>query len=203
MATQYLKSGGLLLTSLLTGCASSPYPLDQYDEIQSTTVLEAPAPDPAAAARLDRTQVARGRYLVGMIGCGACHTDGAIVGTPNPARLLAGSRTGIAYTNPMKDKHPGVVYPPNLTPDPATGLGKWSDAQIAAAIRHGAKDGEYGRLIVMSWPLYQRMSNEDVDAIVAYLRSIPPVQHRVPDSVPPGRKAPAPFVHFGVYRSKG
>lgn len=193
---------GASLVVVLAGCASSQYPLDEYEEVQSATVLEAPAPDPAALRRFDAAQVSRGKYLVEMIGCGACHTDGAIVGEPKAARQLAGSRIGIAYTNPLKNKHPGVVYPPNLTPDPATGLGKWSDEQIVAAIRSGKRQLGPGHLIVMSWPLYQRMSDEDVSSVVAYLRSIPPVQHRVPDSVLPGKQAPAPFVHFGVYLSK-
>ena len=53
----------------------------------------------------------------------------------------------------------------------------------------------------MSWPLYQGMSDEDVNAIVAYLRSIPPVKHEVPAAVTPGTKAPSEYVHFGLYRS--
>jgi hypothetical protein len=53
----------------------------------------------------------------------------------------------------------------------------------------------------MSWPLFQGMSDADVDSIVAYLRSIPPVKHEVPASVTPGTRAPSSYVHFGVYRA--
>jgi len=87
------------------------------------------------------------------------------------------------------------------TPEPGTGLGTWTDEQIAAAIRSGARQHGSGRLIVMSWPLYRGMSDADVNSIVAYLRSIPPVEHKVPTAVTPGTKAPAPYVHFSVYRS--
>ena len=117
------------------------------------------------------------------------------------ARLLAGSHLGIAYTNPFRDALPGVAYPSNLTPDPRTGLGNWSDAQIAAAIRSGELASDPGHLMVMPWPLYQRMSEEDVKAIVAYLRSIPAIQHPVPKRVAPGTSATTPYVYFGVFRS--
>ena len=53
----------------------------------------------------------------------------------------------------------------------------------------------------MSWPLYQGMSDADVNSIVAYLRSIPAVEHQVPNAVAPGTKAPSTYVHFGLYRS--
>jgi mono/diheme cytochrome c family protein len=95
-----------------------------------------------------------------------------------------------------------VVFAPNLTPDLATGLGKWSDEQVAAAIRTGARQHGSGRLTVMSWPLYRQMSDADVTAIVAYLRAIPPVVHKVPAAVTPGTPTRAPYVHFGVYRSQ-
>jgi len=165
------------------------------------TVLQTPQPRPDALGGPNTAHIKHGRYLVELIGCGACHTDGAIIGEPNAGRLLAGSRVGIAYTSPLRDKYPGVVYPPNLTPDPATGLGTWTDEQIAAAIRAGARQHGSEKLIVMSWPLYQGMSDADVNSIVAYLRSIPAIEHKVPNAVDPGTKAPSAYVHFGLYRS--
>jgi mono/diheme cytochrome c family protein len=120
--------------ALLNGCGSIAYPLEHYEAVYTKTALETPAPDPATLSHLDAAHVNRGRYLVEIAGCGACHTDGALIGEPSAARLLAGSHLGIAYTNPFRDTFPGVAYPSNLTPDPRTGLGNWSDAQIAAAI---------------------------------------------------------------------
>jgi mono/diheme cytochrome c family protein len=172
------------------------------EEVTPVTAVQTPAPSQTALAGPKAEQIKRGRYLVELIGCGACHTDGAIVGEPNRARLLAGSDIGIAYTSPLQDEHPGVAYAANLTPDTKTGLGNWTDEQIAAAIRTGVTQHGRGRLMVMSWPLYAHMSDDDVYSIVAYLRSIPAVEHRVPAGVAPGTKAPAPYVHFGVYRSK-
>jgi mono/diheme cytochrome c family protein len=192
--------GVSMLTVLLSGCPSVAYPLKNYEAVYTKPALETPAPDPAALSQLDAARVEHGRYLVEIAGCGGCHTDGALIGEPNSARLLAGSRLGIAYTDPFGRTTPGIAYPSNLTPDPGTGLGSWSDAQIAASIRSGLTPGT-GHLTVMSWPLYQRMSDDDVNAIVTYLRSIPAIEHQVPKRVAPGAKATTPYVYFGVFRS--
>jgi hypothetical protein len=124
------------------------------------------------------------------------------VGDPDFDKSLGGSSIGIAYTNPLGEKNPGIIYPSNITPDTDTGIGNWTDAQIANAIRAGI--GRHGsrRLASMPWRGYARISDDDVTAIVGYLRSIAPVDHQVPDEVEPGRRASHSFVYFGVYRSK-
>jgi mono/diheme cytochrome c family protein len=196
----------------LGGCASIIYPLPHYEAAYTKPGLPSPDPRPDAVTQPDAARVARGRYLVDITGCAGCHTDRALVGEPNPAAALAGSEMGIAYTDPALGGFPGIVYPSNLTPDPATGLGRWSGAQIAAAIRTGTAgtagtagaagaDAASGHLAVMSWPLYAHLTDDDVNAIVAYLRAIPPVVHPVPERVPPGTRAHTPYVYFGVYRS--
>ena len=88
------------------------------------------------------------------------------------------------------------------TPDIETGIGAWSDQQIGDAIRAGI--GRHGnrRISVMPWQGYARISDSDIEAIVAYLRSIEPVKHAVPDEVMPGEEATSPFVYFGVYESR-
>jgi mono/diheme cytochrome c family protein len=185
--------------ALLAACATQD-PLAGYEELTPTTMMEAPAPGETRGAATTE-EVAHGRYLVELLGCGACHTDGALIGDPRMDRRLAGSDIGIAYTSPAHDPRPGVAYPRNLTPDRATGLGAWSDEQIVQAIRGGLNRHGIGRLLVMPWGAYSKMTDVDVHAIVAYLRSLPPVSHRVPDSIPPGEAAPGPYVHFGTYRS--
>ena len=115
---------------------------------------------------------------------------------------LAGSQTGIAWTNPLETEHPGIVFPPNITPDDKTGIGRLTDAQVANAIRAGSASHGNRRLRTMPWQGYARLTDDDVDAIVAYLRSIPAVEHRVPSEVAPGNKTSKPFVYFGVYRNR-
>ncbi len=193
-----------LLALGLTGCAAdTPYdPLEDYVEVEAVTILDAPSAKPGRYAPEYAGQVERGEYLVELLGCGACHTDGALLGAPNPELSLAGSRTGIAWSNPLGDANPGVIYPPNITSDVETGLGGWSDREIANAIRFGAGRHGTGGMRVMPWPGYARMTEDDLAAMVAYLRSVEPISHRVPDTVEPGRRATEPFVYFGIYQRR-
>lgn len=201
-----VKHGGLLLilACLVSACAtetSNDLLLD-YDEVHATTVLDAPSSKPGTYAPKNRAVVERGEYLVELLGCGLCHTNGALVGDPDIDHPLAGSMIGIAYANPLGVRNPGVVYPSNITPDTATGIGDWTDRQIADAIRAGI--GRHGnrRLATMPWRGYSKLSDDDVTAIVRYLRTIDAVENRVPDEVQPGKRASHPFVYFGIYRSK-
>ncbi len=189
---------------LLAACASETPSglLQDYEEVDAKTILDAPSATPGTYAPARRGLVARGEYMVELLGCGACHTDGALAGDPDFDRSLAGSRTGIAYTDPLGVKNPGVIYPSNITPDDETGIGTWTDQQIANAIRAGIGRHAGRRIAWMPWQGYARISDDDVDAIVSYLRSIKPVRHKVPDEVEPGRPARNPYVYFGVYRSK-
>lgn len=195
-------AAGFIVVFALCACAAPYDPLDDYEALESTTILEAPEAQPGNFAPANKQQVDHGKYMVELLGCGTCHTAGALEGSPDLRRALAGSSVGIAYTNPLEHQYPGVVYPSNITPDVETGIGGMSDQQIANAIRSGV--GRHGgrSLSVMPWQGYARMSEEDIVAIVAYLRSIKPIRYEVPASVPPGTRATAPYVHFGVYRNK-
>ena len=164
--------------------------------------MEAPAPANERSDTLDSVQVKKGKYLVELLGCGSCHTDGALFGEPDYNRRLAGSNIGIAYSNPLQQKNPGIVYPANLTPDPDTGLGSWTEDELVSMIISGIDKHGRQQLSVMPWPSYTRLRSEDALAIITYLRSLAPIRHRVPENVRPGRKALAPYVHFGVYRNK-
>jgi len=194
----------IVLTSLVGACATEAPSdlLDDYEEVDATTILDAPSAKPGTYSPQNRDAVERGEYLVELLGCGSCHTDGALIGDANFDRSLAGSKTGIAYTNPLGDNNPGIIYPANITPDVDTGIGGWTDTQIANAIRAGI--GRHGsrRLASMPWQGYAKMSDDDVDAVVRYLRSIEAVSHQIPEEVAPGERASHPFVYFGVYRSK-
>ncbi len=194
----------LLSIFLLFGCVSDGpgNGSANYEELDTATMIDAPDPVSGTFHPGDRDKVERGAYLIELLGCGSCHTNGAFDGAPELDKALAGSNTGIAFSNPVGDRYPGVIYPSNITPDPKTGIGDWSDRQIANAIRAGI--GRHGgrRIVSMPWQGYSKLTDDDVDAMVSYLRSIKPIRNTVPAEVSPGRRATAPYVYFGVYRSK-
>ena len=120
----------------------------------------------------DATVMERGRYVIEIAAaCGICHTTRGADGQLLPNMKLAGGRV-------IADRGFRAVVP-NITPDPDTGIGRWSDAEIAAAIRDGRRPD--GTLIgpVMPIALYRGLSDHDLMAMVAYLRAVPPVQHAV------------------------
>ena len=190
----------LLCSLLLAACQSGYNPLDDYEELDPATIFDNPEPLPSQTYTPE--QLEHGRYMVRMLGCGSCHTDGALVGAPVMSRQLAGSETGIAYTSPFVDRNPGVVFPPNLTPDMETGLGSWTMNRLVDMIRLGTSSHGGTSLPVMPWPAFAGITDEDALAIAAYLKSLPPVRHQVPARVRPGQRTSASFVHFGVYQSR-
>ncbi len=110
-----------------------------------------------------------GAYLAGPLGhCLECHTPMLADGSRDMARAGAG---GLPVPGPLGD-----VVPPNLTPDRETGLGDWTDGEIRRAITQGmARDGR--KLSPpMAFAYYARMTPRDLDAIIAYLRSLKPVR---------------------------
>jgi mono/diheme cytochrome c family protein len=106
---------------------------------------------------------ARGAYLLRAGGCVACHTD-LKGGGPE----LAGGR---ALGTPF-----GTFYSPNITPDPETGTGAWSEGDFARALRMGVSPAGEHYFPVFPYPSYTRMSDGDVRDLWAYLRSLPPVR---------------------------
>jgi mono/diheme cytochrome c family protein/uncharacterized protein YjiS (DUF1127 family) len=132
-------------------------------------------------------QIKRGKYLVALGGCNDCHTPGYFFGKPDMARFLGGSEVGFEIPNL------GVFHGPNLTPDQETGLGKWSSADIVTAITTGQRPD--GRLLapIMPWHAFANLTGEDVRAIVAFLKSLPPIKNKVPGLFGP-REKPISFV---------
>ena len=137
-----------------------------------------------ASAPTEAERIARGKYLTIVGGCIDCHTPGTLYGAQDTTRELSGSELG--WEGPW-----GVTYARNLTPDPETGLGKYTAQQIVDAIDSGKRLDGSPMMPPMPWPNYSQMSDEDLQAVAAYLVSLPPVKHKVPDRLSPGTKAPA------------
>jgi len=142
----------------------------------------------SAAALAADPRLERGEYLAKIMDCGGCHTPGALKGQPDQARYLAGSDVGFELPGL------GIFYPPNLTGDVATGLGAWTDQEVAAAVRTGMRPD--GRMLVpvMPYHAYSALTDDDARALAAFLKSLPPVAHKAPDLTGPGEPAPAPYL---------
>lgn len=126
--------------------------------------------------------VARGDYLVNHVAaCGDCHTPRKKDGSPDTSKLLAGSPGLFKVAGVGPDGGTGVVSPPNLTPDKTTGLGNWTDDEIKNAFLNGIDDQGKALYPIMPYFVFHNMSAKDADAIVAYLRSIPAVNNKIPE----------------------
>ena len=157
---------------------------------------------PAAAA----SAVARGRYIVESFGCTDCHTP-LVMSDRGPVRDLARAFSGHPDTvslPPAPTLPPGpwnvtvsdtmtawsgpwgTSFTANLTPDPETGLGTWDADTFVKAIRTGLHMGR-GRRILPPMPVEQisNLTDDDLRAVFAFLRSVPAVKNRVPEPIPP------------------
>jgi mono/diheme cytochrome c family protein len=138
----------------------------------SAAPLEVPEPDAAELAALRE----RGEYLFHLAGCSGCHTQAH-------GPLLAG---GGALETPF-----GTFYAPNITPDLATGIGRWRAVDLVRALRDGRAPDGHAYLPVFPYPSYTHLHRKDMLAIYAYLRSVPTV-------VRPRRPAAAWYWRGGV-----
>jgi mono/diheme cytochrome c family protein len=121
------------------------------------------------------TPVERGAYLVNTImTCNNCHTPMGPNG-PQFDKALSG---GLTFDEP-----PFKVTASNITPDKETGIGTWSDADIKRTLRTGVRPNGVALAAVMPSGFYGIITDGDMDAIVAYLRSIKLVSNKVPDPV--------------------
>ena len=129
----------------------------------------------AAMAAPDAATLARGKYLVeGVVACGNCHIARGAQGEPLFDKGLSG---GMAFDDPAFN-----AVAPNITPDMETGIGKWTDAQLAKAIREGIRPDKSVIGPPMPIEFYRHFSDRDLAAIIAYLRAQPPVKNMVAKS---------------------
>jgi mono/diheme cytochrome c family protein len=145
----------------------------------------------------DNPQVERGRYLVTLGVCHDCHTPKGPDGRPRLDRFLSGHPEGdppvpavqgiasMALTLTSFSGPWGTSFTRNLTPDNSTGLGRWSEQDFIKVLRTGIRlNGEPLRP-PMPWEWYSQLTDDDLKAIFAYLRTIPPISNEVPEDLPP------------------
>lgn len=132
-----------------------------------------PAPNPA-------NQVAYGEYVMRLGHCWECHSSKGMSPTDSDEKDFM---AGYDEPDPILEKVIGKIYMRNLTPDPETGLGKYSADQIKQAIRNGTLLSGKKMAAPMSImiPHFSGMSDQDLDALVAFLKSLKPVKNKIPD----------------------
>lgn len=169
-------------------------------------IAASPGEKGASASNADRIE--RGRYLVELSGCNDCHSP-KVMSPKGPAlhplKLLSGHQADaklpevprnvlnakgwIAMTNSDMTAWAGpwgISFAANLTSDPATGIGGWTEQLFITTMRTGKHHGT-GRQILppMPWENYAKASDQDLKDIFAYLKSVPPVRNLVPQPIPP------------------
>jgi hypothetical protein len=169
-------------------------------------------PKPAGQSNVAARRLERGKYLVTIMYCNDCHTPfkmGPKGPEPDMSRMLSGHPEGMKLPPPPKPSGPwvvsfigtntafagpwGISYSANLTPDKNTGIGGgvWSEEVFLKALKTGKHFGVSRDIQPpMPWPWIGQATDEDLKAIFAYLKSIPPIANHVPDYEPPAPAAP-------------
>lgn len=142
--------------------------------------IRKPAQRAASTEKVGATpeRIARGQYLVHHVAlCVDCHSERTLAyGLPMKA-----NRIGVGgFVWDEKSHFPGTLAAANLTPDPDTGLGKWSDGEILRAIREGVDRDGNALFPLMPYGHYRALSDDDGKAIVAYLRTLAPQRYERP-----------------------
>jgi mono/diheme cytochrome c family protein len=190
----------LLLAALVAACTSdatrgdqdagAPFDAERPDHV--TTVgppdsggSEVGAPRPGRYDPFpslfdgELTPVRHGEYLARHIaGCVDCHSPKRPDGSVDEALLLSGVED--VFDLAPDDDGVGAIHSRNLTPHPSTGLGGWSDVQVARAITMGTSRGDAPIHPTMPYWAFALMSDDDVADVVAYLRSVPPIDRGIP-----------------------
>ena len=154
---------------------------------------------------LAQTPVERGKYLVNTImTCQNCHTPKGERGAPILERDLS---SGLSWDEP-----PFKVTASNITQDKETGIGSWTDEQIKTALRKGARPNGVHLAAIMPSDFYEILTDNDLNAIVAYLRTVKPVKQETPTPeyrialprhIPPGAEKPFTEADMGDKVKKG
>ena len=137
-------------------------------------VVLGPKARPVTAQTFERTEArrARGEYLVeNVVGCFHCHSEHDLT---NPAAPVKAGMKGAGWQMPIPEL--GTVIAPNITQDVETGIGGWTDDEIARAIQEGVNKSGQALFPVMPYLNFRNIDDEDLASIVVYMRTVPAVK---------------------------
>ena len=142
--------------------------------------VKKPAMRPASTEKIEATpeRLARGQYLtLHVTDCLGCHSDHHFDRFAIPIKAGTEGEGGFPFDKTLGV--PGLVQAQNISSDPGTGIGSWTDGEVMRAVREGVnRDGE-AMFPMMPYQEYRHLSDEDLMSIVAYLRTLAPVEHAV------------------------
>lgn len=118
--------------------------------------------------------IARGKYLVSALGCASCHSP---VDDSRPGDFPKEEMKFSGRVFPAEMGLPGTVVAPNISPDPETGIGKWTDGEVLRALREGVSRDGHPLFPFMNYPGYRKLPESDLLAMIAYLRTQRPIRH--------------------------
>jgi mono/diheme cytochrome c family protein len=123
-------------------------------------------------------RIERGKYLFHHVAdCAGCHSPR----DPSKFSMVHDpGRTGAGFVFPAELGFPGKIVGPNITPDPETGIGAWTDGEKIRAIREGVSRDGRALFSLMPFQYFATLSDEDIYSLVAYLNSLPPVKNALP-----------------------
>lgn len=122
-------------------------------------------------------RIERGRYIfTSLADCDGCHSQHDYTKLGGP---VAGAARGSGQQMPLQDL-PGRIIASNITPDAETGIGSWTDGEKIRAIREGISRDGHMLFPIMPYPNFRYMSDYDVESLVAYLDTLPPVRNPLP-----------------------
>lgn len=139
-----------------------------------------PAVAPAGKVKVEMSpeRIERGRYLFETVAdCSGCHSTRDYTKFAGP---LVEATRGSGFAWPEELGFPGRVFSPNITPDPETGIGNWTDGEKIRAIREGVSRDGRALFSFMPYTHFAKMSDDDVHSVVAYMNSLAPVRKAQP-----------------------
>jgi mono/diheme cytochrome c family protein len=159
---------GLVLLIVLAAAGAAVFFYALHPKSRAAPDVKAPSTPEA---------IARGSYLANhVLGCVGCHTP---IDETRPGDAIVADKL-LSGREFVGDLLPGRLVGPNLTPDQQTGVGLWTDGELMRAIREGVDRNGHALFPIMPYTHFRRLPDDDTLAIIAYLRSVPPIARELP-----------------------
>lgn len=146
--------------------------------------------------------IAKGDYLANHVAaCIHCHSTRDFSKFSGPVVPGTEGGGGLVFDNKLIDVIPGTLYGRNITPDPETGIGSWTDDEIIRAVTQGINKKGDTLFPIMPYASFNRMAKEDLLSIIAYIRTLKPIKNKVPDRklmIPISMAYPGPALQASI-----